>query len=377
MSSSSTQSDLDVLDVAKGLLRSELMVTEIYRKLADRFKTTELSQKLSEIAKEEEYHSSFWKTFLINRGEDPEEITFSRLKTNLLVFIYGLLGIGLTIKLLEAGERKVIRRYSETFSSDAFTPEERRGVLGFLLAEFRHEESFMEYEKRYRFFINQISTIFTQTSGGLVIVLSTAIGFSNVYSNSFMIGVAGLIVGLISAMNTVVGFYFFGRTGRRIKEDILNNIYATCSYVPDAYMERVKKYMCDRGYSEEVAESIANDAREKGLIESIIAEEEYGIKGELQNPVSSAVWAGVFKTIATVLPLMPFFFGLRVSYAIPVSIIVTLILITIAGSLTAIAAEVSVKEKVIELISGLFVLASLTYVLGKSTQLILTYFNQV
>ena len=74
-------------------------------------------------------------------------------------------------------------------------------------------------------------------------------------------------------------------------------------------------------------------------------------------------------------PLMPFFLGLSVSYAIPLSVFVTLILISIAGSLTAIAAEVSIKEKIIELVSGLVVLASLTYVLGKAAQFILTYFN--
>ena len=369
------QSDPDTLDIAETLLRSELMVTKIYNELAKIFASTEISQKLSEIASEEKFHSNFWKNFLTNRGKDPQEVKFNALKMRLLVFIYSILGIGLTIKLLEASERRVIQRYSETFSSDTLTTEEREGVIGFLLAEIRHEEAFIEYEKRYKFFINQISTIFTQTSGGLVIVLSTAIGFSNIYSSSVLIGIAGLVVGLISALNTVVSFYFFGRTGRRIKEDILNKINLTCNYIPNAYFDRVKGYMCEKGYSDEVAELIAKEASEKGLIETIIAEEEYGIRGELQDPLRSAAWAGLFKILATFLPLIPFFLGLSVSYAIPLSVFVTLILISIAGSLTAIAAEVSIREKIIELVSGLVVLASLTYILGKAAQFILTYFN--
>ena len=369
------QSDPDIVGVAETILRSELFVTEIYSELANRYDSTEIAQKLTEIATEEEFHSNFWKNFLINRGQDPQKIKFNAIKMRLLVFIYSLLGIGLIVKLLERRERSAIQRYSETFASDALTNEERDGVIGFLLAEIRHEETFIEYEKRYKFFINQISTIFTQTSGGLVIVLSTAIGFSNIYSSSVMIGIAGLIVGLISALNTVVSFYFFGRTGRRIKEDILNKINLTCNYVPNAYYNRVKGYMCEKGYSDEVAELIAREASQKGLIKKIIAEEEYGIRGELQDPLNSAILAGSFKTVAIVLPLIPFFLGLQTSYAIPISVLVTLILIAIAGSLTAIAAEVSIKEKIKELVLGLVVLASLTYILGKAAQFILTFFN--
>jgi len=63
---------------------------------------------------------------------------------------------------------------------------------------------------------------------------------------------------------------------------------------------------------------------------------------------------------------MPFFFGL------PVSVLITLVLLSIAGSLVAIAAEVSVWNKVVELISGGIVLASLTYILGKSASYLTT-----
>jgi VIT1/CCC1 family predicted Fe2+/Mn2+ transporter len=133
--------------------------------------------------------------------------------------------------------------------------------------------------------------------------------------------------------------------------------------------------MLRRNYNEEIAELIANEAKEKKLIERIIAEEEYGIKGPILNPINSAVWAGLFNIIGTALPLSPYFFGFSVSVSILMSILITLVLLSIAGSLVAIAAEVSVRNKIFELVSGGIVLATLTYIIGKSTSFLLTYFK--
>ena len=133
--------------------------------------------------------------------------------------------------------------------------------------------------------------------------------------------------------------------------------------------------MLRRNYNEEIAELIANEAKDKQLIERIIAEEEYGIRGPLPDPKESAVWAGLFKIIGTILPLSPYFFGFPVSVSIFMSILITLVLLSIAGSLVAIAAEVSVQNKIVELVSGGIVLATLTYIIGKSASFLLTYFK--
>ena len=142
------------------------------------------------------------------------------------------------------------------------------------------------------------------------------------------------------------------------------------------YLMRVEKYMKKRDYSDEVAKRIAEEARDKQFIDKIIAEEEYGIKeGALGDPMESALYAGSFKVIGTVLPLIPFFAGLPVSTAIPLSVVITLILLSAAGALTAIAAEVDVKSKVLELTTGGVVLSTLTYILGKSASFLISYLN--
>jgi VIT1/CCC1 family predicted Fe2+/Mn2+ transporter len=368
-------SKTQVTEIAKHALKSELTAAAIYTRLAEKFRDQEISQKLEEFAGAERQHADFWAAFLTRRHQNPDEVKINSLRIDALAFIYGLLGLGLTLKLLESGERRMMQEYATVFQSGPLSPEERSGVARFLLAELAHEEEFTEYEADFRFFIGKIATIFTQTSGGLVLVLSTAIGLSGVITDPTAIGVTGLIVGLTSALNTVVGFYFFGRTSRRLNEDILHRIKTTCTCAPEAYTDRVKKHMLRRNYNEDLATLIAQEAREKNLIETIIAEEEYGIKGALPDPMQSATWAGIFKVIGTILPLTPFLLGLPINVSILASILITFTLLAVAGSLAAIAAEVSVKDKITELVTGGAVLATLTYILGKSASFLLTHLN--
>ncbi|MBN2336691.1 hypothetical protein JXL21_14125, partial [Candidatus Bathyarchaeota archaeon] len=274
-------SNAQVMEIARKSLRAELVASAVYTRLSEKYRDQEISVKLAEFAQAEQHHADFWASFLRRRDQNPEDIKVSKLWVDVLVFIYGLLGIGLTLKLLEAGEREAMQGYASMFDSGGLSPEERAGIARFLVAELAHEEEFTEYEANFRFFIGKIATIFTQVSGGLVLVLSTAIGLSGVYTDSTTIGVIGVIVGLTGAINTVVGFYYFGRTSRRLNQDILNRIKTTCACAPEVYSDRIKKYMLRRNYGEEIAGLIAEEARQKNLVDTIIAEEEYGIKGAL------------------------------------------------------------------------------------------------
>jgi len=111
------------------------------------------------------------------------------------------------------------------------------------------------------------------------------------------------------------------------------------------------------------------------MLTRIVAEEEYGIREEaLGDPVEAAVYAGVFKVIGTVLPLTPFFFGMPVRTSIPISIVITLLMLAVTGFIVAISAEIDVKDKILELtVSGLM-MAVLVFLIGKSTSQLMKMF---
>jgi len=360
-----------MIEFAKIALKDEIQTAAIYSNLSEKFSGSELSNKLSDLSKMESEHADFWSEFLNKRNI----VTRARINESFISFltlIYRFLGIGLTLKILEIGERRAIRNYAYMLRSNIISKDEKEFINKILLDEISHEDEFEEYEGRYKFFVNKIATIFTQMSGGLVIVISVSIGFSGIYNDPFIVGISGLIVGITGALNTIVGFYFFGRTQKQVKRGILERIKIACEGAPQAYIQRIIKYMKRKEFNEEIARSIAEEAKNKNIIDRIIAEEEYGIKEEsLGNPLESALYAGLFKIIGTVLPLTPYFFGLPISVSIPISVAITLLLLVIAGSLVAIAAELDIKKKIIELtISGL-ILSSLTFIIGKSTSILM------
>lgn len=365
-------SDSDVINIAKRGLKTELTVALIYLKLAKKFHKDDIAKKLLEFSEVEKGHSAFWRNFLIDRKIDPNNVKVSLFQVSFLSFIYGLLGLGLTLKLLESGERRVIEIFLKVSKSDLLSPTEKKNVKTFLLDELNHEQEFVEYSSKYKVFINKIGPIFSQTSDGLVIVLSTAIGLSGVYANSVFIGVAGLVVGFAATLSTVVGSYFFTRTEKRLKEDILKRIKLTCECAPEAYQKRIEKYMKEKNYDPEIAKAIALEALEKNMLDRIIAEEEYGI-GEktLGDPFINALQYGLFKTIGTVLPLLPFLLGYSIDFSILASVVITIILLSIIGSLAAVVAQIDVKKKVIELIIAGLLLSGLTFLLGKLTSILI------
>ena len=95
-------SEEEIIEIAKITYIEEQKVATIYKKLGNRYKDPEISEKLQEISKAEETHTKFWKEFLEKRNENTEQIKPKKYIINILTIIYGILGIGLTLKILES-----------------------------------------------------------------------------------------------------------------------------------------------------------------------------------------------------------------------------------------------------------------------------------
>jgi VIT1/CCC1 family predicted Fe2+/Mn2+ transporter len=358
-------SDSEVVNIAKKGLRIELTATEVYLRLCTKFKGEELSEKLRQFAEAETRHAEFWRTFLKNRNVDAGSVTFSKVEVSIIVFVYSLLGVALSLKLLEAGERRVIQLFARAAKHSSLSPEEMNEVRGFLAEELIHEEEFLDYEVKFRGFIDKIGTVFSQTSDGIVIVTSTSLGLAGVYTNSFWIGVVGLIVGFAATFSSIVQTYLVNRTALEFKKDILNKLKMSCEIAPEAYEHRIEKYMKRRDYDEKICRQIAKTATERNLVEKIIAEEEYGIRERsLEGPLKVALQTGSFKIVGVVLPMLPFLFE-DLTLAIPASILITVLLLSVVGSLAALVAEVRVKRKVLQLTATGLLLSVFTFLVSK------------
>jgi predicted membrane protein (TIGR00267 family) len=368
-------SDSGIIKLAQNGLRTELIATEIYARLSKKYASQPIAGTLREFADAEKCHATFWRTFLQDRHVDPDTVRYSNIRVSVLVFIYGILGLGLSLKLLEANERRVIQLFSKATKTNLLTPKEMTETLNFLFEELLHEEQFLDYEVKYRRVINKIGTIFLQTSDGTVIVISTALGLAGVYTSAFWIGIVGFIVGFAATVDSILKTYLLNRTALGFKKDILGKLKQSCEIAPEAYQRRIVKYMKKKRYDEQTCKQIAALAKENNMIEDIIAEEEYGIAQQsLENPRRTALETGAFKIVGVVLPVVPFLIG-NLSFAIPASIFIMVVLLFFLGSITALVAEVDIKKKVLQLTATGLLLSLLTFLVGKIPSILTASMN--
>jgi VIT1/CCC1 family predicted Fe2+/Mn2+ transporter len=356
----------------------EIKTASIYDRLSKLYVDKALSEKLARFSEMENEHAVFWSNFLIKRGihtRDLDNISYDNYKFSFIVKLYRLLGIGLTIKILEIGERDAIRQYLILKESPKISEEEKEGINKIIEDELRHEEEFEEYEERFKFFIKKVSTMFYHLSYGLITVLSISAGLAGVYNDSIKIGLIGLVVGLSDVLSTMIGEYMSRKTENQVNTGILARITLASRTAPNIFAERIVKYMKQKDISEDIAKALAREASSKpNLMKRYIGEEEYGIKinGE-EKLFEAALSSGLFRLIGTLLPLSPYLVGGPILLSIALSIIFGIFMLSISGFFLALSTNLDIKKKVKELIINGTVLTILIFGLGKLTSLFLTF----
>jgi len=355
-----------VISYAKEALLDELYATAIYSKLAEHYEGRDLSRKFRELAEMEKNHAKFWSEFLGRREVSVEGVKVSRLKVSFWVLLFRILGLGLTFKILESSERKAIEMYSEILDSEELSSEEREALKKVLEDELIHEHTFAEEESRFKEFINHVRDAVLGMNDGLVEVLSVSAGLAGAYGDPLYVALGGLIVGVGGALSMGIGAFTSVRAQKQVRLGVLTRLRVAAKYAAHILIEKVTKYMMRRGLREETARVIAEGARRRGVLDKIVAEEEYGIREErLENPLRAGIYTGLFYAVGAFVPLTPYFAMMPVSAALPASFIMAAFMLGIMGFLIAITAELSIRIKVAELIIAGLGSATVTFAIGR------------
>lgn len=356
----------DPVHFAESALADESRTAEIYRRLSRNYGPGLLGAKLRSLAEDEAAHAVFWTTFLGNRGIDARQANFSGLKVVLFILVFRVFGVGFGLKLLEKGEHAAIAGYGSILTNESISQEERARIKEILEDELGHDDVFEEYGRKYKFFIDRAAIILTQVSGGLVTVLSVTAGLASVYSQPFVAGVAGMLVGLTQAANSAVSFYFFGKTDKQVKVGILRRLKTPVDVLPGLFVNKLVSLLQKDNLSKHASTAVGADAaKNRDLLRKLIAKQKYGIdEDKLGTPVKNGLYAGLFRTLGTFLPLIPYLANLPTSIALPLSVLITLAALALVGFLVAVAAETSVKLKIAELVVSGLVLTGLALAIG-------------
>lgn len=358
--------EISPVQFAKSALVDELQTAAIYGKLAERYRNVPLATKLRELANTEAKHAEFWAAFLSKRKADVRGHRVSRFRVALFLLAFRLLGVGLGLRLLEKGEHSAVASYGAMLASAEISDEEKRRIREILADELEHEDDFEEYGERHKFFVDKVAVILTQMSGGLVTVLFVSAGLVGVHGQPFMAAVAGMLVGLTEAVNSAVGFYFFGNTERQVKLGVVSRLGKAVDALPELFTQKLVRHLKEEDLSEQTAVAIGEEVVEKkDLLKKMVAEHRYGIvEKQLESPTRTAFYAGLFRVLGTFLPLVPYFLNLSATMALPLSVLITLSVVALMGFVVAVSAEISVKKKIAELtISGL-ALTAIAFLIG-------------
>lgn len=362
-----------IVDYAIKAFIDEVETREVYYKLSRIHVESEVSSKLKRIAEIEDKHADFWKKFLEMRGVDTSKYKASTFKVNLLALTSKVLGAGLTLKLLESGERNAIELYSKMLEMPGVNSREKVEIKKVLEDELVHEQEFEESEEKFREFVEHVRDAVLGMNDGIVEVLSVSAGLAGVYGEPLPVAIGGLIVGIAGAISMGVGVYTSVKTQGQVRLSILDRVRLASKHVSYLFKSRIEKYMVEKGFSPRLSREVAKEAVVKPEVTSrIIAEEEYGLKEEsIEDPTKASIYTGLSYILGAILTLTPYLAGLPTITSMPLSLIVASSVLALTGVFIAVLGGLNLKRKVFELIIGGLGSALVTFSIGRIASSIL------
>lgn len=362
-----------LISIAKKSFKEEVEAMLSYSFLARKYRGTSIGEKFSRIAEMERRHVLFWSRFLSKRDINPSNVKPRMFRVKLYILLFHILGLGLTIKLLESSELKAIETYTKLLNNPELSGEEVNELRKILADELVHEEEFVSEETRLEEFIEHIRDAILGMSDGVVEILSVSAGLAGAYGDPLNVAIGGLIVGIAGSLSMGIGAYSSVRAQRQARLSILSRIGLAVKYVPEIFINKVKNYMVRKGFSEETASIIARESiLKKEVLERIVAEEEYSVREEtIEDPGKAGLYTGLSYIIGAVIPLIPYFLFLPINIAIPLSFVFAALMMGLTGFIIAVSANLDIKKKMIELIITGLGAAMITFAIGKIASMLL------
>lgn len=197
--------------------RSEITEYLIYKKLAAKSPNEENRKILLNIADDEKRHYDIWKKVT---GEEPEP---DRFRIFWYVMLAAFFGLSFALKLMEGGEEEAQGFYERV---EAQYPE----AAEIRADENRHENELINilHDERLAY----AGAIVLGLNDALVELTGTLAGLTLAFSNSLMIGVTGLIMGIAASLSMASSGYLSGQEGEEDGTDpIKSAIYTGAAYL--------------------------------------------------------------------------------------------------------------------------------------------------
>jgi predicted membrane protein (TIGR00267 family) len=288
--------------------------------------------RLSEIEKDENLRSSLKKLSLMERehakfflsmlGKSEERLP--RWSIYFSLFLRYILGLSITLKILERGEKKAIESYIKMLDEGEIPEQYKSKLRAIIIDEIYHENFFEQSEEFVAKRTEKIRDAVYGMSDGLVEVLASVSGLAPVILVPIYVAIGGLVVGISGSLSMAIGAYLSVKAESDYRESKVR-------------IEELKSRVTGEELKEE--------------------------KKIYSNPLRSALNTGLFYILGALFPIIPFIF-LGGVYAIFLSFTLVVIAQSITSIIISILSDTPILKSLLRTIS-LTILAALgTYAIG-------------
>ncbi|AFK22107.1 VIT1/CCC1 transporter family protein [Pyrococcus sp. ST04] len=359
---------MEIVKLAEEFYNDEYSDAVLYAELAKMEKDERIKKEFLRLSKMESGHAKFWHEFLRKRGVKPRKPKVKGFTIFVVKLLRKMLGPGVVASILEMGENSAIQKYFKflTKYSDEFSEEEMEELKRIIVDELEHEKFF--YESKRRFHVENVRDFVLGMNDGLVEILGAVTGLSAVYPHSpKLVGISGLIVGVAGALSMAIGALISVRSQRQVNEAIRERTKVLFKVSPDKAKDEIYEKLLEGGLPEELARDVAGKLGEKGeAVVRLLTEEEE------QNEFRAALYTGLAYLIGVAFPVTPYFLASSSLTALPVSIVLAGLALSIVATSVALISGISVRKKVAEMVATGLGAAFLSYLFG---HLMETLFN--
>ena len=331
--------------------KEELFDSAVYLELSKKEKDPVVRSFLVKMSEMEKKHASVWKEISERRGLKTGGLnSLDKLKVKMYGLLRRILGLELTLKLLESNEEEDIEKYFKLSESKELNEDEREKMKEISIDEAVHEEMLTNIKAK------DVSDFVYGISDGLIEVLAATSGIAGAVNNPILVALSGLIVGISGTLSMSIGAYLSTKSEKEINESKREKIKIQKLVDREEVARRLTSILLEMGIKEKIAQSIS--PRLVDVAEDIIAP-----KVE-ESPIKSSAITGLSYITGAIIPIIPYLLRLGGLVGLISSYIVAGISIFFVGFLIGLLSDVNPRRKGLEMM-GLGIGAAIaTHLIG-------------
>lgn len=237
--------------------------------------------------------------------------------------------------------------------------------------EYIHHEIHNQDTFRARLF-NSLREVVFGLQDGIVSTLGAITGIAGGTQDSRIVIISGLVVIVVESLSMAAGTFLSSKSEKEAEQRLLREEAKEIEKYPEAETQELREFYEERGFSaEEIDILVKRITSDKDLWLEEMAFKELGVipHDDQGNPVRDAIYMGVSYIFGGGLSLIGYFF-LPIEYALPVSILASVIALFIIGYVKGVIVETNKVRSGIEMMTVSLVAAGFGYAVGRIASMI-------